>query len=869
MKEQIEARTYLDAIITSPDGALFYFLDPDYNFISFSNSFARIIKTNWGTEIKIGMSVFEIKDYIIDTQKTAETFGNVLQGDSQNAIYDYFQNNHLKLSVECTYSPFYKENVIIGIYAYVQDNTEKRKVEEAIRLSSKQQSVLSLPLIFYTGSLNPGFNTTWISDQVETITGFKPEMFITNPCFWSDNLHPDDQQSAVNEYNSILEKGFIAIEYRWRCADGVYRWFLDQISLSYDNQQNPTNLVGVWMDITQRKIKDEKLQKSELKYRQLFDNANDVIIIFEPESEIILEANKAACKTYGFQPEELIGMSLKKLTKNVTEGEHQIQELIKRGIYHDFESVQFNKNGEEIYFLINSTTIDYNGRKAVLSLNRNITDKKKAETALREIAESYTGLFNSVTEAIYIQDENGYFIDVNVGVEKMYGYRHEEIIGKGPEFLAAPDKNDMEQVSYFVGNTFLTGKSHKFEFWGRRKNGEIFPKDVCLNKGKFAGKDVIITTARDVSERKKAEQALIESETWLKLAIETGKLGIWEWNTSTGQLKVNSYFYEMFGYENQEFEPAIEKIVQFIYPEDLEVTTAIIQNHITEKTASFETEQRFMTKSGNYKWIRTYGKVIERHENGEPLKMAGTIIDVDNLKSLTIQLQEINFFKDRLMSVIAHDLRSPFNSILGFSQLVADNIQTYEVEKSRKYIMQINTSAKHTLSLLDTLIDWYKTQTGAIVFNPQLLNLKTIIEEIVNLCSSSAKIKNVVLEKSISESLTILADEAMIKTILRNLIYNSIKFTNSGGKVLISSSALSDSVQITVADNGIGISEEKLKSIFSENANFSSTGTSNETGFGLGLRICKDFIDMHQGKIHIESRIGEGTSFNIEFPDTM
>ncbi len=815
------------------------------------------------------MSVFEIKDYIKDTSKAAETFENVLQGNLQTATYDYFQNNHLKISVECFYSPFYKDKEIIGIYAYVQDNTEKRKVEEAIRLTSKQQSLLSLPLIFYTGSLSPDFNTTWISDQVETITGFKPELFTTNPGFWSDNLHPDDKQRAVNEYTSVLEKGFIAIEYRWRCADGVYRWFLDQVSLSYDNQQNPTNLVGVWMDITQRKIKDEKLQKSELKYRQLFDNANDVIIIFEPESEIILEANKAAFKTYGFEPEELVGMSLKRLTKNVTAGENQIQELIKRGIHHDFESVQFNKNGEEIYFLINSTTIDYNGRRAVLSLNRNITDKKKAETALLEIAQSYTGLFNSVTEAIYIQDENGIFIDVNVGVEKMYGYSREEIIGKDPLFLSAPDKNDMELVASLVQNTFLTGESHKLEFWGRRKNGEIFPKDVFLNKGKFAGKDVIITTARDVSERRKAEQALIESETWLKLAIETGKLGIWEWNTLTGELKVNSYFYEMFGYENQEFEPDFEKIIKYIFPDDLEVTNAVIRNHIKEKTASFETEQRFMTKSGNYKWIRTYGKVIERQGNGVPLKMAGTIIDVDNLKSLTMQLQEINFFKDRLMSVIAHDLRSPFNSILGFSQLVADNIQTYEVEKSRKYIMQINTTAKNTLSLLDTLVDWYKTQTGAIVFNPQLLNLEPIIDEIIDLCSASAKIKNVVLEKSISGSLTIQADEAMLKTILRNLIYNSIKFTNSGGKVLISSAALSDSVQITVTDSGIGISEEKLKSIFSQNASFSSTGTSNETGFGLGLRICKDFIDMHHGKIQIESRIGEGSTFNIEFPNRL
>lgn len=141
-----------------------------------------------------------------------------------------------------------------------------------------------------------------------------------------------------------------------------------------------------------------------------------------------------------------------------------------------------------------------------------VTNKKAAEEAVKVTAQSYFDLFNTITEAIYIQDENGVFIDVNDGVEKMYGYLREEVIGKTPEFLSAAGKNDLSQILELVTRTFETGIPAQFEFWGQRKNGEVFPKDVICNKGRYFGKDVIITTARDITQRKLAEDALKESE---------------------------------------------------------------------------------------------------------------------------------------------------------------------------------------------------------------------------------------------------------------------------------------------------------------------------------------------------------------------
>ena len=157
----------------------------------------------------------------------------------------------------------------------------------------------------------------------------------------------------------------------------------------------------------------------------------------------------------------------------------------------------------------------------IFRVNRRLSSSllkiRQINTALIESERSYYGLFNSINEAIYIQDDKGFFIDVNSGVEEMYGYTRDEVIGKTPEFLSAPGKNDLEQIIGFVKKAFETGKPQVFEFWGKRKNGEIFPKDVILNKSKYFGKDVIVAAARDITDRKRAQDLILRSSERVKI----------------------------------------------------------------------------------------------------------------------------------------------------------------------------------------------------------------------------------------------------------------------------------------------------------------------------------------------------------------
>jgi signal transduction histidine kinase len=236
------------------------------------------------------------------------------------------------------------------------------------------------------------------------------------------------------------------------------------------------------------------------------------------------------------------------------------------------------------------------------------------------------------------------------------------------------------------------------------------------------------------------------------------------------------------------------------------------------------------------------------------------------LKIANKQLTELNATKDKFFSIIAHDLRSPFNGILGFSELLIENVKEFETAESERYLEIINSSAKNTLVLLNNLLFWAKSQTGQINFNPKKIVLASIIQEIIKTSNSVAKIKDISLNYIKSDEIEAYADENMLLVILRNLISNAIKFTNPKGKINVYTLQNDNFIEIAVSDNGVGMNEETRKKLFDISTNITSPGTANEKGSGLGLILCKEFVEKHGGKIWIESEEGKGSIFYFTLP---
>jgi len=230
------------------------------------------------------------------------------------------------------------------------------------------------------------------------------------------------------------------------------------------------------------------------------------------------------------------------------------------------------------------------------------------------------------------------------------------------------------------------------------------------------------------------------------------------------------------------------------------------------------------------------------------------------------KLQELNATKDKFFSIIAHDLRGSFNTILGFSDLISSCNDDYNQKDIITYANVVNSSAKNSFSLLENLLEWAMSNSKIMDFKPQYLDLKPFIAENENTWKSLALAKNITINYAVPDNLLVYADSNMLNTILRNLLTNAIKFTQNGGKVTISSLQREKEIEITVSDTGIGMNNETRSKLFKINEKASSLGTENEAGTGLGLLLCKEFVEKHNGKIWCMSELGNGSDFKFTLP---
>jgi len=242
----------------------------------------------------------------------------------------------------------------------------------------------------------------------------------------------------------------------------------------------------------------------------------------------------------------------------------------------------------------------------------------------------------------------------------------------------------------------------------------------------------------------------------------------------------------------------------------------------------------------------------------------------DNLEKLveerTNELEKANATKDKFFSIIAHDLKNSFNGLLGYSDVLLSNFDQFPDEEKKTIVTAIKQVSEGTYKLLQNLLDWARVQTGAIQFTPEKFNLTAFLSDEYSLLHGIAKQKEISLEYVPLKDVMVLADKNMISTVFRNLVSNSIKFTNTKGHIVITVTTDENNATVVVKDNGVGISPENLSKIFKVNENIKTYGTNDEEGTGLGLILSKEFVLKNGGDIFINSKLGEGTEAIITIP---
>lgn len=365
-------------------------------------------------------------------------------------------------------------------------------------------------------------------------------------------------------------------------------------------------------------------------------------------------------------------------------------------------------------------------------------------------------------------------------------------------------------------------------------------------------------------ERREYLERLKSSEIRLKMAIESANEALWDWNFQSGELYLNENWYKMSGYTSEELSGLSNLWYRFIDKEDLPNVIDNWNRHISGETEFYEQINRIVTKEGSKKWVITKGMVVKRDKDGNPLRAVGIQADITEQKEREEELRKLVATRDMYFSIIAHDLRGPIGSFAGLTEMM--NTSSLDKESEKEIISELAKLSKSTFELLENLLIWARSQRGDVALNLTQINLSTLLEIVLSPLKTLAQQKNISLINEVKDGTTVFADSEALSLIIRNIVSNSIKFTKSGGRVLVSSKKRDSLMEISIIDNGIGMPKEVADRLFTSDGYQTRRGTDNEKGSGLGLMMSSEFVKRMGGEIKVESIENIGTRVFFTVP---
>ncbi len=505
-----------------------------------------------------------------------------------------------------------------------------------------------------------------------------------------------------------------------------------------------------------------------------------------------------------------------------------------------------------------------NGNDIIIDgILNDITSEREVKQQLIDSEEKFRSMFESSNLSISIFNKKGYLM-VNKAWIEQSGYSFDEALQLDPLLIIHPDEREQRRqmlVDRLLGKPVQTGYvAHLVDKWGNDKYMELSTSLI-----KYEGQTAVMVSAFDVTERRKSELELQKFSTIIMNSPSSILITDQQGNIEY----VNPFFSEFTGYSPTEI---------------IGQNPRILQSGLTEPRIFTDLWQ---TISKGSVWN---GELINRKKNGdiyyETVRIAPVLNNMrkitnfiaikeditqlkrnqETLEKTASELHELNAKKDKFFSIIAHDLRSPFTGLVGITDLLYKNFKELDTKKTEYYLKHANESATKVFKLLENLLEWARAQTGRIEYKPELFKLYDIIDDALGLVKIAADTKQIILINSVNANHMVYVDKNMLFTVLRNLVSNALKYTNVNGVIEISSTLKSDMVEVSVADNGVGIPEQHLNKLFKIEENFTTTGTNSEKGSGLGLILSYELVKKLGGSIWCNSTVGVGTTFSFTIP---
>ena len=797
------------------------------------------------------------------------------------------------------------------------DITERKQAEESLRISEEHFRSFVECANDVVFSVTPDGIFTYSSPNWTEKLGHKLDEIIGHSI--AEFVHPSDliRLSIIIKQNFETAEKLSGVEYRIQNKDGQWRWYSSSSSPIIDANGKVSALIGISHDITEQKMAQQTLAEKEALYRKNLENelnerkksqlklktANTLLTAIQESSPnvIIFALDRNYCYlTFNQKHKETmqtiwgkeisIGTNMLEMIRSTTDYqnakanfdralsgssfsliEEYGDETLTRQFWQNFYSPIYSADGKEI--------------QGLTCYVLDISELKRTEEALKErqyfFRESQRAAFIGSYKVNFISDVwfSSEVLNQIFGIDNEY----QRDISNGWFNIIHPD--DRETIRHYLSEEVIA-KHNNFnaEYRIVRKSDGETRWVNGLGKVDFDTDGNVVSligTVQDITTRKLAEKAIIDSQSKLSLALKIAHLGTWEYDVTNDLFTFNDEFYAIYqtdvskvgGYQMT----ASEYTKRFVYPDDAD----IVRNQIRETSDMENQEQikqlehRFLYTDGKVGYIAVcFAEIIDK--NGHTIKTYGINQDITGrkeaeeiLKKSEVQLREANITKDKFFSIIAHDLRNPFASLLGFLEIMATENSKLTLNQYLQFSQLLYKSAESTYHLLENLLEWSRVQRGSIPFTPKPINVADIIYEIDESVIEMARKKTIDLTFDFPAGLVVYADQNMLLSIIRNLVTNAIKFTKTGGKIKIKASLADDkSILFSVKDTGIGINKAMIDKLFQIDANISRQGTNGEPSTGLGLILCNEFIEKHGGKIWAESKDGKGSTFYFIIPQS-
>ncbi len=614
--------------------------------------------------------------------------------------------------------------------------------------------------------------------------------------------------------------------------------------------------------------------QSDVRFRSLVEHSIDGVALINTQGTI-LYSSPSTTRILGYTVKELTGRTVFDI---IHPEDHDLVRsrliglLFRPGGHASAEFRVRHKEGQLIWVegsgvnLLSEPSV-----QAILCNFRNIgerhlvvAERKQAE----EMRRRWATIVEASDDAIFLTTLDGIIQSWNPGAEKIFGYAAEDILGRPTSLIYSTDRPGETQQ---IGERLARGEhlTH-YETAGVRKDGTPIHVSLTISPIKDAAGKIIgaSATARDITERRQAEDALRKSEERFRVVARAANDAVWDWDLLTDQVWHGEGYQTLFGYPSDVVLPGMEWWKDNIHPEDRERVTSGIRAVIGGGGQSWADEYRFRRADGSTAYVSDRGYVL-RDAGGQPLRMIGAMNDMTERKRTEEALwkareaDQANQAKSEFLSRMSHELRTPLNAILGFAQLLEIDSLNPEQDESVGHILK---AGRHLLELINEVLDISRIEAGRLSISLEPVPLGGLVQETLDLITPLAAKASVRLDAEAADipDRHILADRQRIKQVLLNLLSNAVKYNHPGGTVSLSYGETPEGrLRISVRDTGPGIPPEQMERLFIPFDRLGAEQTGVE-GTGLGLTLSKRLVELMDGTLGVDSTVGQGSTFWVE-----